>query len=125
MNSNRKALRALLACALVALALPAAADASDDWVAYRTANKLPVNPAPSAPGEGVLAPATPPWLGEASNGWVYHRRSLGFPVDAPRSAPGEGVLAATTPPWLGEAANFWVHYRRAQNLPVEYVAAKK
>ena len=36
---------------LVAAAQPARADASDDWVAYRVANGLPVNPKPSLPGE--------------------------------------------------------------------------
>ena len=44
-------LQALVACALAASALPASAEAIDDWIAYRMANNLAVDPAPSKPGQ--------------------------------------------------------------------------
>ena len=50
MRTNQKLLQVLVACAL-ASSLTAAADAAGDWLAYRVANGLPVDPQPSKPGE--------------------------------------------------------------------------
>ncbi len=120
---NRTAARALVALALVAWAHPAAADAMDDWLAYRQANNLPVDVVASKTGSPA-EPTMPAYAGEAANLWVYQRRAMNLPVDPQPSAPGEGVLQPTTPSWLGEASNHWVYYRRSQNLPVEYASAK-
>ena len=49
MNKNHL-LQAVVACSLAISALPASADAIADWIAYREANNLRVDPAPSAPG---------------------------------------------------------------------------
>ena len=44
-------MQAVVACSLAVSALPASADSIADWIAYREANNLPVDPAPSKPGE--------------------------------------------------------------------------
>lgn len=48
---SKQLLQVLVACTFASSVLPAAADASDDWVAYRKANGLAIYPAPSLPGE--------------------------------------------------------------------------
>ena len=51
MKANHRVVKVLVACALAGVEMPAAADAASDWVAYREANRLPVDPEPSKPGE--------------------------------------------------------------------------
>jgi hypothetical protein len=66
MRTSHQLLQVFVACALASATLPAAADAADDWVAYREANGLPVDPQPSRPeqlpgfaGPVPEAPLTP------------------------------------------------------------------
>jgi len=127
MNSKRKASHLLLAGLLATQALPAAADAAGDWLAYRTENKLPIDPAPSAPHQVVNVGAPPAYAGEAMNFWLYYRRSNNLPVDPQPSAHGNGngngngMASADGMAWTGEAANFWLYHKSGGKMPADFV----